>query len=80
MSREEILEKMQDIFRQVFNNDSIIVTNESTDNDIEEWTSLTFMQLITEQQSVFNIKYTLKDMLAIRTVGDMVDFIYNSQK
>lgn len=76
MDKKEIMEKMQSIFKDVFNNENLIITMETTAKDVEEWTSLTYMQLITEQQKVFGIKYSLRDMLAFKSVGDMVEFIY----
>ncbi len=76
MEKQEIMDQMQSIFREVFNNDKIEITSETTAEDIEEWTSLTYMQLITEQQKVFEVKYSLRDMLSFHSVGDMVEFIY----
>ena len=79
MEKQEIMDKMQSIFREVFNNASIVITPETTAEDVEEWTSLTYMQLITEQQEVFGVKYSLRDMLAFKSVGDMVEFIYKAK-
>ena len=70
------MNQMQSIFRKVFNNANIEIEEETTAEDIEEWTSLTYMQLITEQQKVFGVKYSLRDMLEFKSVGDMVNFIY----
>ena len=60
----------------MFNNANIEIEEETTAEDVEEWTSLTYMQLITEQQKVFGVKYSLRDMLEFKSVGDMVNFIY----
>jgi len=76
MEKQEILDQMQSIFRKVFNNENLVITMETTADDVDEWTSLTYMQLIIEQQEVFKVKYSLRDMLAFKSVGDMVDFIY----
>lgn len=70
---------MQSIFKEVFNNANLEITLETTAEDVEEWTSLTYMQLITEQQKVFGVKYSLRDMLAFKSVGDMVEFIYKAK-
>lgn len=79
MEKQEIMDTMQSIFRKVFNNESIVITPETSADDVDEWTSLTYMQLITEQQEVFGVKYSLRDMLAFKRVGDMVDFIYKAK-
>lgn len=75
MTQETILAKVQEVFRAVFKNDSIVVTMETTANDIEEWDSLTHMQLITAEQEAFGIKFKLREILSWKNVGDMVRLI-----
>lgn len=75
MEKTEIINKLTAIFRQVFNNDSLILTDELTANDVDQWDSLSHMILITEIESVFSIKFRLKDLNKMRNVGDMIDII-----
>lgn len=75
MERTEIVNKLTAIFRKVFNNDSLILINELTANDVDQWDSLSHMILITEIESVFSIKFRLKDLNKMRNVGDMIDII-----
>lgn len=72
MEAKDVLENVQKIMRRVFNNDSIVITMETTASDIDEWTSLTQMQLIDEEEKVFNLKFKLKEILKWKNVGDMV--------
>jgi acyl carrier protein len=75
MEKTEVFNKLTGIFRNVFNNDSLILTNELTANDVEGWDSLSHMLLITEIEGSFSIKFKLKDLNKMRNVGDMVDII-----
>jgi acyl carrier protein len=75
MERTEITSKLTTIFRTIFSNDSLILTNELSANDVKNWDSLTHMLLITEIENSFSIKFKLKDLNKMRNVGDMIDII-----
>jgi acyl carrier protein len=75
MERTEILDKLTVIFRSVFNDPSINLTNEVTANDVENWDSLTHMLLITEIENTLSIKFRLKELNKMRNVGDMIEII-----
>ena len=75
MNRQEILDKVQDIFRDILDNDEIVLTNESTADDIEEWDSLTHIQLIKAIEKDFSIRFTSREILSWNNVGEMIDSI-----
>lgn len=75
MEREDILSQVQGIFRTILKSEAIILNDETTANDVEGWDSLTHVQLISEIEKHFNIKFSLKEMLSWKTVGKMVDCI-----
>ncbi len=75
MERANIYEKLTGIFRKVFDNDSLEISDELTANDVESWDSLTHMLLITEVENSFSVKFRLKDLNKMRNVGDLVDII-----
>jgi acyl carrier protein len=72
MSTMEIL---NEIFRQVFDDDAIVVTRESTANDIEEWDSLTHMNLVVAVEAKFKIRFALGELQTLKNVGDMFDLV-----
>lgn len=74
MTRNEIYEKLNAVFSDVFDED-IRVTGETTAADIEDWDSLTHITLISEVEDAFDIKLSMKDVLGMRNVGEMVDII-----
>ena len=75
MSREEILQKVNEIFWDVFDDESIIVTEETTAEDIEDWDSLTHMQLIVEIEKKYGIKFTTAEIKKAANVGEFIDII-----
>ena len=75
MNRQEILDKVQDIFRDILDNDEIVLTNESTADDIEEWDSLTHIQLIKAIEKDFSIRFMSREILSWNNVGEMIDSI-----
>jgi acyl carrier protein len=75
MERIEVINKLTAIFRKIFSNNSLILTNELTANDVDRWDSLSHMILITEIEKAFTIKFKLKDLNKMRNVGAMIDTI-----
>lgn len=80
MSREEILAKVNDIFHDVFDDDSIVVVEETTADDVEDWDSLMHITLISEVESEFGFKFQMKDVVGMKNVGEMLDIIQASMK
>ena len=75
MSREEIMEKVNEIFRDVFDDDTLIITDSTNSDDIEDWDSLEHISLIISMEKEFNMKFDLKEVNALANVGEMVDLI-----
>ncbi len=75
MTNEEIRNKLTEIFREVLGDNSLILSDELTAKDVEQWDSLSHMLLITEIESLFSIKLKLKDLNKMRNVGDMINII-----
>ena len=69
------LEVLNDIFRRVFEDNSLVITRSTTANDIEEWDSLTHMNLIMVLEKQFKIKFSLSEIENLSSVGDLVDLI-----
>jgi len=75
MEKNQILEEVLEIFREVLDNEEIMLANETTADDIEEWDSLTHIQLIVAIEKHFKIKFTSKEILSWQNVGEMIDCI-----
>lgn len=75
MERKEIFEKLTEIFRDVMDNEEIVLEENTTAEDIEEWDSLAHVQLIEKIESVFGLKFSAKEMMSWEDVGEFVDSI-----
>lgn len=75
MEKLEILKEMQDIFIDVLDNEDIVLTEDTSADDIEEWDSLSHIQLIVGIENHFKIKLTSKEIMECANVGDMADCI-----
>ncbi len=69
------IEQLNPIFRDVFDDSSINVTRNSTADDIEEWDSLTHMNLVMAVELAFKVKFALGELQSLKNVGDMLDLI-----
>ena len=75
MNRNEIVEKLTVVFHEVFNDNSIVLSDEMTAKDVENWDSLTHMLMITKVEEVFGIKFKLKELNKLKMVGDLINTI-----
>lgn len=75
MERTEIVERLTGIFRNVFTDNGLVITDEMTSNDVEKWDSLTHMLMITEVETAFGIKFKLKDLNKMKNVGNLIEII-----
>lgn len=75
MEKNQIMAEVQEIFRDVLDNEDIVLSNETTAEDIEEWDSLTHIQLIVAIEKRFKVKFTSKEILSWKNVGEMIDCI-----
>lgn len=70
-----IKEKLQEVFREVFEDDEIILTEEMTADDIDDWDSLTHMQLIETIETEFGIHFTLQEIMGLSNVGEFLGIV-----
>lgn len=75
MEKAEILERVQTIFSDILDDDSIVLTSETMADDIEGWDSLTHIQLIVAIEKSFKLKFTSREILTWKNVGEMIDSI-----
>ncbi|MCI9570984.1 MAG: acyl carrier protein [Lachnospiraceae bacterium] len=68
-----IKDRLQDIFREVFEDDEIVLRDDMTANDIEDWDSLTHIQLIETIENVFKITFTLQEVNELQNVGEFIE-------
>jgi acyl carrier protein len=76
MNENVIFEKLTQIFRDVFDDDEITISAETTAPDIEDWDSISNIQLLVTIEQAFNgIKFSTGEVANMKNVGEMVDAI-----
>ena len=75
MTRAEVFEKLNEVFREVFDDESITVGEETTSADIEDWDSLEHINLIVAVEKCFGIKFNMGEVSTMKNVGAMADII-----
>jgi acyl carrier protein len=67
-----ILETLGDLFRMVFDDDTLRIAPETTADDVDGWDSLSHVNLVLAIESRFGIRFAQKELLTQRNVGDLV--------
>jgi len=72
---DEILEQLQDIFRDVLDQPELVLTRESNAHNVEDWDSLAHVNLVTAVERHYKVKFALGELQELKNVGDMIDLI-----
>ena len=75
MTREEVFERLNKVFRDIFDDDDITVTETTTSADIDDWDSLEHINLVAAVEQEFGMKFTMGQVVTMKNVGEMVDII-----
>lgn len=75
MTRDCVYEKLNRIFQDVFDDELLEITDDTTSDDIEDWDSLEQINLIVAIEKKFEIKFQMEEIIGLRNVGEMVDII-----
>jgi acyl carrier protein len=75
MNHAEIHQKLTEVFRDVFDDPGIEISDTTTANDIDGWDSITHVVLITATEKAFNVRFNTRDVKALANVGDFIRLI-----
>jgi acyl carrier protein len=77
MNKSEIKDCLTPIFQNVFREADLIIHEDMTANDVVGWTSLTHMEMISQTEKTFGIKFKLKDLTKLQqqNVGGFIALI-----
>ena len=74
-TREEILRKIEEIFKTELEDDSMQITYESSTNNVDKWDSMNNLIIISAIEKEFNISFPLDVIFDAKNVGDLCDYI-----
>jgi acyl carrier protein len=75
MNSAEILNIQAQIIKDIFDNYDVEITRSTTADDIDEWDSLSHIQLVAAIEKKFNIRFALAELQSLKNVGEMTDLI-----
>lgn len=75
MTREEVFERLNKVFQEVFDDTEIVVGEKTTSNDIEDWDSFEHINLVVAVEEEFSFKIPMGRVVTMENVGEMVDII-----
>lgn len=75
MNREEVFVKLTEIFQEYFDDDTIVLSESTTADDIEDWDSLEHINLIVTIEKQFHMKFSMGEVTTMKNVGEMVSII-----
>jgi acyl carrier protein len=75
MASEQIINEINKIFIKILEDDSIVLNDNTTTNDIDAWDSLNHIQIITAIEKHYKIRFELNELLNFKDVGDLCNGI-----
>lgn len=75
MDKQEIIKRLNEVFRDVFDDDSIVISERTTADDIEDWDSIEHINLISAVEREFKIRFTMGEVSGMKDVGEMIEII-----
>lgn len=75
MEKSEIESRLTPIFRDVFNDDALVVTEGMTAAEVPTWDSLSNINMIIAVEKAFGVKFSIKDVRNLKNVGELLELI-----
>ncbi len=75
MEKSEIVSRLTPIFRDVFDNDALVVSEGMTAADVPTWDSLSNINMIIAVEKAFSVKFSIKDVRNLKNVGELLELI-----
>lgn len=75
MKRDEIMKELTEIFQDEFDDESLKIDEAMTPEDLEDWNSLSMVNLMSTIAAQFSINFNMGELRKIQSVGDIVELI-----
>lgn len=80
MTKIDIMKKLNRVFREVFDDETLKITEKTSAKDVDGWDSLMHITLIAEVEDAFHVKFTMKEVTGMQNVGEMAAIIERKAK
>lgn len=80
MTREEVFERLNNVFRDVLDDDTIELHEETVAEDVDGWDSFEHINLVVAVEEEFSFKIPMGKVVTMKNVGEMVDIILSMGK
>jgi len=80
MIREEVFNDVQDIFRDIFDKEGMVIEKSTNSETIEDWDSLNHINLVSAIEKEFKIKFALRELNTLNNVGSIIDLVLEKLK
>ena len=75
MNKDQVMARLTKVFRDVFDDESIVLTDQTGPDDIDDWDSLAHISLIAAVENEFGIRFNVKTALHLKTAGEIADAV-----
>jgi acyl carrier protein len=75
MDKDAIVSRLTPIFRDVFNDDALVVSEGMTAANVPSWDSLSNINMIIAVEKAFGVKFSIKDVRNLKNVGELLELI-----
>ncbi|HAE53256.1 MAG: acyl carrier protein [Ruminococcus sp.] len=75
MNKNDVIARLNEVFRDVFDDDSIVVNASTTSADIDDWDSIEHINLIGAVEDEFGMRFKMKEVSGMKNVGEMINII-----
>lgn len=80
MDKEKVKARLNEVFRDVFDDEDIVLSEDTTADDIDGWDSLEHITLISAVEKAFKMRFTMKEVSGMKNVGEMIDIVAERAK
>ena len=75
MDKQEIITRLTPVARKVFENENLVLCDDQSAENLDNWTSLSFMHFLTEIEKEFGIKFRMMELFSLKNMGDIINAI-----
>ena len=75
MTMDAMLDQLQSVFRDVFEDDELTINRQTSADSVEGWDSLMHVSLMINVERVFGVKFSTTQVASLKNVGELMDLI-----